>query len=918
MTTHGMASSELSQIGKYEVIARIAQGGMAEIFLARQPGIGGFSRRVVLKCILPALAEEPRFVQMFMEEARLASQIHHPNVVQIFDVGEEDDEYFIAMEYIDGLSVGDMATLPNGDQRTFPISVAGEIVAQACLGLQAAHKLTAEDGKPLGLVHRDVSPQNLMVSRDGVVKLVDFGIAKAQDSSVRTRTGNIKGKYAYMSPEQVRGQPLDRRSDIFSLGTLFFELITGHRLFHRSAELAILVAIIEDPFPSAHELDSSIPVELSDIILKSLQRDREERYATAAELGTAVREVLGSLGHYTSPETVEKYLEDECEEQLSARKIDQLGLGTPVSGKGLPADKAPAHESSRHVVPEIIDLPPPGGMRPYERERAKEEAKRSGNRVSWTDEGPLEGAEPVQTGKGKPQKEKPIVIVDERNKGPLAVGALSEEDDDDLAEAETAVAAIPPEREPTQRRPPAPLLVEAPGAADLAIDDDLDDIETIERVIDSEESDAVTAVIFPSSPNEQKTENLDHEEPEESDETDSSRPSESQVGWIEVATASALPDLGTAQDEAAPIDQEMLGDEDQEVQEDEPLSVEYTELPEESDSSEEPTETDRSTPPELDVDDSRPASRGPIVRSQPDKQDSRRWMLRAGIIGVLVLALGAAIGYGLSSRGGRPSGAPLFYAHPPSYPETTIVEEFRPLADYLQRQMHRPVDLVSAPDYESMQNQLLNGKIHFANLPPLLFVLARERDPNLKVLVVHAFERSKTDQSYIIARDDTEIRAIEQLKGKTFCHPDPRSTTGYLLPRRFLRSKGLDPDQLFAKVVFSKGHVGVMEDIVAGRCDAGAVISSAWRNAPDLGIKSHRLVMVTLAGETMRDVVCASPKLPTSLTESLRRALLDFQPQRDIGREAISPLFVIDRFVKVRPEDFDSVEEAAREEGLIQ
>jgi serine/threonine protein kinase len=210
-----MVEQAFAQLGKYEIVARLTTGGMAEIFLARQSAVGAFSRLVVVKSILPHLAEEPRFVEMFIEEARLASQINHPNVVHIFDVDQHQQTFYIAMEYIDGLSVGSICRRARKQGQLPPIPIAAEIVAQACDGLHAAHELRDGKGQLLGLVHRDISPHNLMIAKTGVVKLVDFGIAKAKTTAIKTRTGDLKGKYPYMSPEQALSEPLDRRADIF-------------------------------------------------------------------------------------------------------------------------------------------------------------------------------------------------------------------------------------------------------------------------------------------------------------------------------------------------------------------------------------------------------------------------------------------------------------------------------------------------------------------------------------------------------------------------------------------------------------------------------------------------------------------------------------------------------------------------------
>jgi phosphate/phosphite/phosphonate ABC transporter binding protein len=327
-----MAGSGVTRLGKFDLLARIAKGGMAEIFLARQHGVIGFSRLVVVKRILAHLAEEAHFVQMFLEEARLAALISHPNVVQIHDVGQHDGSYYIAMEFVSGVSVSAMSRMARERKIPLPYYVAAEIIAQACEGLHAAHELRGEDGRLLGVVHRDISPHNLMVSEGGVVKLLDFGIAKAQDTSIKTRTGTIKGKYPYMSPEQCRGEPLDRRTDLFSLGVSFHELVMARRLFQRSTDLMTLKAITEEPIPIPSEVRSDVPSPMSEVILRSLARSVDERYQTAREMGAAIRHALERLGVTTGTEMLATFLRTDCATLLEARrnaaKLAVQGHGT--------------------------------------------------------------------------------------------------------------------------------------------------------------------------------------------------------------------------------------------------------------------------------------------------------------------------------------------------------------------------------------------------------------------------------------------------------------------------------------------------------------------------------------------------------------------------------------------------------------
>src|SRR5262249_50451282 len=230
---------------------------MAELFLAQLPGADGFAKRVVIKRVLPALARDREFITMFVEEARLAATLHHQNIVQVLDIGQDESGPFFAMEYLHGGDVGEILRTVDADG--MPLEIALQIAHGACAGLHYAHERKTADGKPLGIVHRDVSPQNLFVTFDGGVKLLDFGIAKAvqQISSHFTRPGTLRGKLPYMSPEQCQGEPIDRRSDVFSLAVVLWEMTVGERLFGAGAasEFDTMKAIVERdaPRPSARK-----------------------------------------------------------------------------------------------------------------------------------------------------------------------------------------------------------------------------------------------------------------------------------------------------------------------------------------------------------------------------------------------------------------------------------------------------------------------------------------------------------------------------------------------------------------------------------------------------------------------------------------------------------------------------------------
>ncbi|MEM9460605.1 MAG: serine/threonine-protein kinase [Myxococcota bacterium] len=313
------------RVGKYQVLKRLATGGMAELFLARSTGIEGFQKVVALKRILPQLADNEDFVEMFLHEARLAASLEHPNIVHVSDFGKAGNDYFFVMAYVHGRDL--LAILRNAVKKRKRPSIedAITIALGTCEGLHYAHEHVGFDGKPLGIVHRDVSPTNVLVSYDGHVKLVDFGIAKAAAQNSTTRAGVRKGKAAYMSPEQCRGTTVDRRSDVWSMGVVLFEMTTMVRLYKAESELAIMHKIVNDPVPSLREVDPKFPPALEQIILKCLRHEPAERYQSARELQQELQRF--AVEHDMSPSA--SGLSDYMKRLFGAPEVPWSGLDIP-------------------------------------------------------------------------------------------------------------------------------------------------------------------------------------------------------------------------------------------------------------------------------------------------------------------------------------------------------------------------------------------------------------------------------------------------------------------------------------------------------------------------------------------------------------------------------------------------------------
>lgn len=369
-------------LGRYRVVDEIGIGGMASVHLGRMDGPGGFQKWVAIKRIHPHLIEDDSFVQMFLDEARVAARISHPNVATVFELGKHDDSYWIAMEYLHGEPLRELMRRTEELGQVMPPEIACRVIADAAEGLHAAHELTGKNGERLNLVHRDVTPHNLFVSYDGTTKVVDFGIAKFSSRMSSTRAGTLKGKLAYMSPEQVHGEQIDRRTDVFALGVVLWELTTGQRLFRMESDLDTLAKVQECNVPRPSTLVRGYPIDLEKIVMRALAKNRGERFKTAREFSRALQSLLMRRGLFIASDEVSAYVQAIFQERIQKREahlrwaaevtqtisIDRPNLGTaapteasmrsdsrepprPAAGARPQVQMAaplPAHDPSRH------------------------------------------------------------------------------------------------------------------------------------------------------------------------------------------------------------------------------------------------------------------------------------------------------------------------------------------------------------------------------------------------------------------------------------------------------------------------------------------------------------------------------------------------------------------------------------------
>jgi len=331
----------LQQLGKYQLVRRLAVGGMAEVFLGKVAGPKGFEKTLVLKRILPHLAEDQQFVELFLSEAKIAAQLNHPNIVQIYDFGEAEGAYYIAMEHVDGPNLRFILRRTIEKRTLLPIPLCAKMVSLACEGLAYAHEFCdPQTGVPLHLIHCDVSPENILLSRNGTLKVVDFGIAKAAGVSPQTKVGTFKGKVSYMPPERIQGNAIDLRADIFSLGVVLYELLTGVKPFNAKTEVSILHAILQEPIIPVTSRRPDVPDLLSRILIRSLAKDPDTRYRNCRELQHDLERFLVGIGKAVSSYHLAR---------LVAYATDLVPLS---AGKQQSVTKSPA------AVPQVAPLVP--------------------------------------------------------------------------------------------------------------------------------------------------------------------------------------------------------------------------------------------------------------------------------------------------------------------------------------------------------------------------------------------------------------------------------------------------------------------------------------------------------------------------------------------------------------------------------
>lgn len=314
---------------RYRVIDKIASGGMAEVFRAESAGIEGFKKKVAIKRVLPHLSQKRKFMSMFLDEARLSAHLSHSNVVQVFDIGLGDDTYFIVMEYVDGADLKAIIETSRKRGREFPLESAVYIATRICDGLAYAHELTDGKGNAFGIVHRDMSPPNVLITRYGEVKITDFGLAKANNQLEKSEPGIIKGKFSYLAPEAAMGHEVDPRADIFAVGIILWEMLAGRKLFLGESDYETVRLVQQANIPSLSEINHKVPPGLERIILKALARDLNQRYAHSLELAADLNAFLYHHGQPVGPWDIARLVLDALEEKerqkpASANIIDEL------------------------------------------------------------------------------------------------------------------------------------------------------------------------------------------------------------------------------------------------------------------------------------------------------------------------------------------------------------------------------------------------------------------------------------------------------------------------------------------------------------------------------------------------------------------------------------------------------------------
>jgi len=348
---------------RYHVVSKIAHGGMAEIFLALQQGERGFQKPVVLKRILPSLAQDPHFVRMLVDEAHIASTLNHSNLVQVLDLGKSGQQYFLVLEFVDGWSLEQVRRRAQKAKLKLPIPLALSIVGALCRGLAYVHT-RERNGKPLGIVHRDVTPQNVLLSQHGEVKLADFGIAKAVDRSEKSATGIIKGKFAYMSPEQTRAGPLDARSDLFAVGTVLYLLTTGKKPFDGPTDLDVIMQVRRARPAKPSTVIKELNPDVERFINRALRADPAKRWQSAEQMADKIDAILVKLGQPSGPAPLKRWLETLAERDADRPPADNLSAAAAATDASIAVELGSLDlelqevQAVEEVAPTIVEEDP--------------------------------------------------------------------------------------------------------------------------------------------------------------------------------------------------------------------------------------------------------------------------------------------------------------------------------------------------------------------------------------------------------------------------------------------------------------------------------------------------------------------------------------------------------------------------------
>lgn len=389
-----MPESQPVRFGKYILLDKIATGGMAQLFKAKIIGIEGFEKLIAIKQILPQFSKEKELITSFIDEAKLAALLNHQNIVQIYDFGSIDDSYFISMEYLFGKDLRMMWTRLKDKELSLPLEHALYITSRLCAGLAYAHELKDFQGKELNIIHRDISPQNVFVTYQGDVKILDFGIAKAASQSTVTQFGMIKGKVAYMSPEQAAGKPIDQRSDIFSAGIVLYELVTNTRMFTGESTMQILTRVRDAQYDSAESVAAGLHSKVYAIINRALAKDPDQRYQFAADMLADIEECMMELSLRPTARVLGQYMRELFADEVAS---EQKALSEGSGSQKVEVDV----KETKASQPKVVEPAPVTKPKPNEKEKEREKAEQKKTQAAPSVPAASSGVEPVKEEKRK-------------------------------------------------------------------------------------------------------------------------------------------------------------------------------------------------------------------------------------------------------------------------------------------------------------------------------------------------------------------------------------------------------------------------------------------------------------------------------------------------------------------------------------